>query len=289
MSFRFCQFLSFFLVPGICLAQDSPRKVRVFVSILPQVEFVERIGGDRVDVEPLVLPGQSPHTYNPTPKQIAGLSRADLYFRIGVPFEESLLPKIEGTIKHPQIVDTRRGIKLRRMDAGDHDHDHRAGGDDPHLWLNPLLVKKQCETIRDALIQIDPAGTAEYERNCAAFAEELDALHDRLQKALAPLKGREFFVFHPAYGYFADAFGLKQVAVEVEGKEPRAQQLSALIQKARQRGVKVIFVQPQFSPKSAEAVAAAINGVVVPLDPLARNYIRNLEDMAAKIEAALKK
>jgi zinc transport system substrate-binding protein len=267
--------------------------LRVAVSILPQAYFVERIGGPRVAVDVLVGPGQSPHAFEPTPRQMTGLARARIYFRIGIDFEQSLMPRLERMFPSLRIVDQRQGVPLRPVDvpcehgASDHDHEHASGAPDPHIWLSPTLAKTQAQTIADALIALDPAHADTYRANLAAFHADLDRVHAELTAALAPLKGRELFVFHPAFGYFADTYGLRQVPVEIGGKEPTPRQLAELIESARAAGARVIFVQPQFPRKSAEAVARAIGGAVVPLDDLARDYLKNLEDIAAKIKAGL--
>lgn len=283
-------------------------KHTVFASILPQGYFVERIGGERVDVEVLVPPGSSPATYEPTPRQMAALSDAQIFFRIGVPFENAFVPKIEEVTQGVRIVDTRKGIELREMKAhhhhdeeheGEHqqqelhevagqeeeheDEHHHEGGTDPHIWLNPKLVKVQARTIADALIEADPAGKATYESNFAVFSQELSELDAALSEALAPVKGKTFMVFHPAWGYFADAYGLEQEPIEMEGKDPSGQQLARMIDMAKEEGIRVIFVQPQFSTKSATHVAEAINGVVVPIDPLAPDYVANLQQVATLI------
>jgi len=263
-------------------------KPLVFVGVEPQAYFVERVAGGRVAVEVMVQPGDSPATYEPSPRQMALLSRAKLFFRIGVPFEEALLPKIRDTMKDLRIVDTRKGVPLRRMKAapghGGHDHD---GGFDPHIWTNPRLVKIQARTIADALAEIDPAGKDEFDENYRKFAADLDALDAKLTAALAPVRGKVFLVFHPAWGYFADAYGLGQEPVELEGKEPGGRQLARIISKAKAEGAKVVFVQPQFSRSNAKAIADAIGGVVVPIDPLARDYIANLESVAEKVREGL--
>lgn len=272
-------------------AQDF-KKIPIFVSILPQVFFVERIGGDRVQVDVLVQPGQSPHTYAPTPKQMGKLSEAKVYFRIGVTFENAFVPKLESTMPGLRIVDTRQGITLEKMAAHQEEAEepgHIHGEElDTHIWLDPLLVKKQAEIIRDTLAQIDPAGRPLYEKNHAAFAAELDALHARLSRAMAPLQGKSFFVYHPAFGYFAKRYGLQQIAVETGGKSPSARHLGKLIDLAKQQGVRVLFVQPQFSQKSALTVARAINGAVVPLDDLAKDYFNNMTAIAEEVEKAVK-
>lgn len=267
--------------------------VSAFVSILPQVCFVERVGGRHVRVSVLVGPGQSPFSYEPTARQMSELAKARVLFRIGVPFEEVLLPKISAAFGQLKICDTRTGITLRPIGGhesdheshAEHEHDHE--GDDPHIWLSPKLVKIQAQTICDTLCQLDPPHADDYRRNLAGFHADLDGLDARIGTALAPVKGKELFVFHPAYGYFADAYGLKQVAVEIAGKEPSAKELSALVKRARDSGARVIFVQPQFSTSSAAVVAREIGGAVVPLDPLAPDYLENLERMAVVVKEAL--
>ncbi|MFH1113632.1 MAG: zinc ABC transporter substrate-binding protein [Pseudomonadota bacterium] len=304
------------LLTGICCAKESTVPVNVFVSILPQKYFVERVGGDLVNVAVLVGPGQSPATYEPRPRQMAELSKAKIFFRIGVPFEQSLMPKIESAFKGLTVVDTRKGISLRNMaEKHDHahegedrpdgkglrgeehaenhkeEHHHEAGAPDPHIWLDPVLVKTQAKTVCDALSNVDPQHAGTYRKNLEKFQSDLDMANDKIAKVLAPLKGKIVFVFHPAYGYFTDRYGLKQVAVETGGKEPTAGQLAELIDKAKRSGVKVIFVQPQFDRRNAETIAKAISGVVVSLDPLSPDYLKNLNDMASRMESsqALKK
>lgn len=296
---------------GLCVSlpsnaeADAPAKVKVFVSILPATYFVERIGGSNVDVGVLVGPGQDPHTFEPTPKLITKLANAHILFKMGFPFEDTLVKKIGSAFKNVQVVDLQQGIKLRTMtgeeaefegaedshghrEHGEEDrHSHQAGNMDQHTWLNPELVKIQARTIADALIRIDPSHKDQYERNLKAFQTDLDGIHAQLTKALAPVKGKSFFVFHPAYGYFGDAYGLKQIPVQISGKEPTAKQLVRLIDLAKKGGVRVIFVQPQFTRKSAEALAKSIGGAVVPLDDLSPDYLKNLQDMAAKVDSAL--
>ncbi len=284
-----------------CFAGDGgDGRVRAVVSILPEAYFVERIGGDRVQVDVLVQPGQSPHTYEPTPAQIGALARAQVYFAVGgMPFETRLLEKITATNRQMRVVDTRQGVKLRYMTADEAgfeaaEHDAQtgrtgkgAGEPDPHFWLSPQSAKVLAANVCSGLKAVDAAGGEQYEANLKALQGDLDAVDARLTAALAPLRGRAFITYHPAFGYFADAYGLKQVPVEIEGKSPSAKDIAALIQKAKKENVKVVFVQPQFSPKSAEAIAAAIGGAVVPMDDLARDYIHNLESMAQKVETAL--
>jgi len=275
--------------------QVERAKIPVVVSIIPQACFLERIGGNHVDVEVLIGKGQSPHNYEPTPKQMAKLATAKAYFRIGVPAEKGIMRKIRQSHKNLLIVETQEGIVYRYLAGHDHgekqgEHHAAAGGKepDPHIWMNPKLVKIQARNIQTALDRLDPVHKREYAANLQAFQADLDRVDTRIARSLAPFRGSRMYVFHPAFGYFADAYGLTQVPIEIEGKEPSARQLAYLIDRAKKDRVKVMFVQPQFSKKGAAAVAKAIGGVVVPIDPLASDYLANLERIAAAVEQGLR-
>lgn len=290
------------LLLGGCSRQQAPSspdsssavsdgKVRAIVSILPQAYFVERVGGDRMSVQVLVGPGQSPATYEPTPRQMAAFGEADVYFRIGVPFENALAEKVAASVPDLSVVDTRQGITLRPMEH--HRHGVRGSGGaegalDPHVWLDPQLAKVQARTIRHELVRLDPQNRPAYDANLDAFEADLDRVDSEIRSVLGPLNGREILVFHPAFGYFADAYGLKQVAIEAEGKEPGPRELADIIRRAKSQRVKVIFVQQQFSNAQARAIAEEVGATVIPLDPLAEDYLGNLEDMAAKIAEGLR-
>lgn len=279
--------------------------INVQVSILPQKYFVERIGKDRVNVDVLVKPGKSPATYSPSPGQIKKLMLSKIYFRIGVPFENGILDKLKA-IHGLQIVDTRKGIALRQMEDdhdedhdahhdhdADHDHendheDHHHKGNDPHIWMSPMAVKIQAHTIFLALSDIDPEGRDEYKNNYEGFVKDLDNLDERLKTILKDLKGENLFVFHPAFGYFTDAYGMKQIAVETMGKAPKGKKLSKIIKLAKKEKTRVIFVQPQFDRNSARKIASAIKGAVISIDPLAYDYMASMETIARSIAGALK-
>jgi len=283
--------LAFLLLAGLGFGSsggpqaEGNSSLSLVVSIPPQAYFADRVGGQRVRTETLVVPGQDPHTYDPTPRQLAEVARARVYFRIGFPFENALIPRLQSTVPDLLIVDTRQGIALRPFEG------EEASGLqaelDPHIWMSPTLVMKQVESIRDTLIRLDPAGEGEYRANAERFISELRRVRARIAALLAPLRGRTFLVYHPAFGYFADEFGLRQAAVESADKEPTSRQLARLIDQARAQGIKVVFVQPQFSQAGARAVAEAIGGKVMPLDDLAYDYLSNLETMARTIQEAL--
>lgn len=270
--------------------------LRVFVSVLPMQTFVERVGGEHVRVTTMVKPGQSPATYEPTPRQIVELARAALYVRVGVPFEAAWIARIRAANPRMRILDARDGLDLRVMGLDEHDesegrvgaedHHHDPSEMDPHIWTSPPLVKRMARSIEAALVDLDPANAADYARNLVAFESEIDALDGHIRALLSDLPERRFMVFHPAWGYFADTYGLVQVAIEREGKEPGPRALASLIDQARREGVKVIFVQSQFPSKSAEQVARAIGGRVVAMDPLAADYTANLTRVAEAIAAA---
>ncbi|HSW46888.1 MAG TPA: zinc ABC transporter substrate-binding protein [Phycisphaerae bacterium] len=280
---------------------ESDGRLSVYVSIPPQKYFVERVGGRHVRVGVLLKPGQSMHTYEPTPRQMVDLSSAKVYFSIGAPFERQVADKIRQALRDLKLVDTNEGIALLtttqpceyeshapgREGEHEHEHEHAHSELDMHTWMSPRLVKTQALNICRALVQADPLHQADYEANLAAFHADLDAVDAEIAAALKPLKGRSFFVLHPAFGYFAEAYGLRQVAVESAGKQPSAKQIEELIEEARRSGVKLIFVQPQFSRRGAETVAQAIGGAVVPLDHLVEDYLGNLRHVAETIRAAL--
>lgn len=265
-----------------------------FVTIPPQAKFVERVAGQHVEVDVLVEPGHSPHTYEPTPSQMVRLAEADVYFLIGVPFEQILQNKIQSANPDMQMVDTGAGIELRRMKAHVHETEHAEhhsedeGQMDPHIWLDPANAKVMGRNICETLVEMDAEHEAEYRSNLESFLADLDELDRDIRGITEELQTREFMVFHPAFGYFADAYGLEQIPIEIEGKEPSARALQRLIETARDEGIKVIFVQKQFSARSAEVVAGEIGGEVVQVDPLARDYFTGMREMAQAFARAMR-
>lgn len=286
--------LTGFLLISLYGPQEAPaRPLKVFVSILPQKYFVEKIGGDLVEVAVMVEPGASPHIYEPKPKQMVALAKTHVYFAIGVPFETTWLKKIAGTNPNMLVVRTEANIKKIPMKGHDHEgrelvgHHHMVK--DPHVWLSPPLVKIQARNILQALLKVDPANRSSYEENYNSFFEELVMLDAEIRAAFKSKdKKVEFMVFHPAWGYFAQAYGLEQVPIEIEGKQPKPAELQYLIQYARERGIKVIFAQPQFSWQAAQAIANSIDGQIVFVDPLAADWCNNLRQVAARFKSALK-
>jgi zinc transport system substrate-binding protein len=276
--------------------------LKAVVSIVPQKYFVEKIGGKLVAVTVMVEPGASPETYEPRAKQMVELSEADLYFAVGVPFEGAWLKKIAATNPEMRVVHTDEDIEKIPMEVPFQEGQpiqtgrkaqSRLGSEresikDPHIWLSPPLVKIQAHIILEALQAADPIHRSEFERNYEKFSRELDEIDAELRADFAGKEGLAFLVFHPAWGYFARTYGLQQVPVEIEGKEPKPAQIRALIEFAQKNDIKIVFVQPQFSTKHAQLVADAIGGQLVFADPLAADWSRNLREVAGKFAAVLR-
>jgi zinc transport system substrate-binding protein len=277
--------------------------LQTFAGIPPIAYLVEQIGGDYVDVEVLVQPGKDPHIFEPTPPQVIALSRARLFFRVGMPFEDRLIQRVAGGPARFTVVNTAAGIAPRASSCACEDADARPGplsegdphpnplpegeGDyDPHVWLSPSLLKKMASNVAAALCQADPPHAKDYHANLDTLHKKLDELDQSIKQRLLPCHGQAFYVFHPAFGYFAGRYGLRQVSVEVEGKPPTPRQVFGLIAKARNDHVKVIFLQPQFNQQIAASVARAIGGTVKPMDDLAPDVMANLDHIADTIVAS---
>lgn len=246
-------------------------KINVMVSILPQIDFVKNIGGNKVNVQTMIPPGFSPTTYEPSPGQLKKLSSANLYIRIGyISFEKTQMEKLQGLNSKMKVIDSSKGIEIYK--------------NDPHIWMSPKLVKIQVKNICNALINIDSANKIFYKNNEKKYLKKLDDLDIELEKVFSKMRGKKILVFHPAFGYLAREYGFEQISVEIEGKEPSAKNLAEIIDKAKKENIKIVFVQKQFSQKSAESIAKQINGKVVPLDPLAENYIENLKIIADEMQ-----
>lgn len=273
---------------AMTLAHAATEPLTVGVSLLPQQTFVEKIGGRHVKVVVLVPPGKSPATHEPTPQQVAAVAAAQLYFRIGVPFETAWLPRLAQVAPQARAIDLREGLKLRPVDLPPGETAKPGGAPDPHVWLSPPLAIEMAGRIREALAAARPEAAAEFAENHARFVAELKALDAEIRARLAGKQGRTFMVFHPSWGYFADAYGLKQLPIEAGWKEPGPQTLQRLIEAARAQGIRVIFVQKQFSQREAETVAQAIGGEVVAVDPLAPDYLDNLRRVADVFARALR-
>lgn len=304
----------------------------VTTSILPTKYFVEQIAGDTLSVNAMVERGSDPHTYEPKPKQMKELEKSEIYFAIGIEFEDTWLKRFEKNYPNLKIVRTDEGIKKIYMDGHSHDHhdheehkhddhndkkadkhhehkheadhkhektshdkehkhsgcSHNHGSLDPHVWLDPMLVKKQAKIIAQNLIEKFPENKALYEENLGKFLTKLDDLHKFIEGKLANFKDAKFIVYHPSWGYFAKRYDLEQIAIEVEGKEPKPQELAELIEEAKEHKIKVIFVAPQFSKKSANIIAKQTGASVVEIDQLPLDWDAEMRKTAEIFANSLK-
>jgi zinc transport system substrate-binding protein len=315
--FLYCLFL---LLVQCRPEKTNESAISVFASIPPQKYFIDKIGGSHVEVSIMVEPGASPHSYEPRPSQMTALSKARAYFAIGLEFENAWLSKFERLSPGIRIVHVDSGVE-KMQSSFDPDEknkklhsDHRHGGLDPHIWLSPELVKKQTEIIYEALRTIDPSNDSVYSLNFRTFLTRIERLQDTVRTLLAsaapssspnpasirtkpsrsefidtvrsdPSDGvyKAFMVFHPSWRYFAREFNLRQIAVEIDGKEPGPRQLETIFDRAKTYGIRTIFVQPQFSQQSAQVIARQIHARIAIADDLAYDWETNLITMAKAI------
>lgn len=265
--------------------------INAVVSILPEETFVKAIGGDKVNVALMVQPGNSPHNYEPKPSQMIEIAKADLYFAIDVEFENVWLPKFKNLNPAMQIIDLADNVTKMQMeemhredDHDEHHSDHKHEGEDPHIWTAPANVKIIAHNIYNALKQEDPENQNYYKKNLDIFLASIDETDREIREILSSLKdGERFMVFHPSWGYFAQAYHLTQIAVEVEGKEPKPKELIHLLEEAKEEKVKAIFTQPEFSDTVAKIIAKELQIPVVKVSPLAPNWSENLINIAKTI------
>ena len=266
------------LACGLSAAARAEAPLRVAVSIPPQKWLVARVAGPAAQVSILVEPGRSPENFAPTPRQVADLQGADAYFSAGVAFELGLLPRLKAMPGNLRLAGRRPVSERHGTDGGD---------EDPHAWLDPREAAAFADTVCRVLSELRPAEAAAFAGGRDALKAELAALDAELAAQLAGCRGREFYVFHPAYGHFAARYGLRQVAVEEHGHEPGARHLAETIERAKAAGARTILVQPQFPQRSADAVAKAIGGRVLVADPLEPDYPAGLRRLAGVLRQAL--
>ena len=258
-------------------AQDKPT---VIVSVAPHQFFVNKIAGDTVNIYLMVPAGASSHTYEPTPKQMMIAGKASLWFVLGESFEKRAAQALRSHNPNFQTIDMRKGLNLITTD---HTHGHKGccpAGADLHIWLSPKMAQIQAQTIAQALSESFPANKDLYQKNLAAFQGELIALDSTIQTTLQPLENRNVLVSHPAYAYFAREYNLKQYSIEVEGKDPTPQQMTKLLNLARQLKVHAIYIQPQYNNKAAHLVSEELGTQLVTLDPYSQDYIKSMLTIA---------
>ena len=265
-------------------ASEDARSHHILVSVSPHKFFVEAIAGDTVTIGVVVPAGSSSHTFEPTPKQMLAASKADLWFQIGEFFEGRATRALKSHNKRMLFIDLRQGLDL--ISAGNGDDDgcshcaHHGSGMDLHIWMSPRLAKTQAQTIAQALIAMYPEHQERYTASLNKFIEELDALDQDITQMLQGLKQRIVMVSHPAYAYFCRDYNLKQLSIEFEGKDPTAQQLTKILQQARDAHISVIFIQLQYNSKGARLMAKELGAQIVILDPYSEDYLATMRNIA---------
>lgn len=286
----------------LAMAPAAASEISVVTSVPPHAWLAGEIGGDRVTSSPLVTSGQDPHGFQVSPAEAMRAARAQIYLATGMGFEQRLIAGLKANNPDVTVLDLLEIAGHGHHHDHDHDHHHEADGehghehdhehdhccDDPHVWLDPLSLEKQARAIADALIALDPDGASVYAVNLEAFVERLTKANEDMRGRLKPYEGRSFIVFHPAFLHYAEAFGLREVPIEQAGREPTARQLLELVREARAENAAVVFVQPQFSQRSAVQLAGQIGARVEEMDPLEPDILLNFRSITDKLEAAFR-
>jgi zinc transport system substrate-binding protein len=270
---------SLFLALILFASTSIYAKDLAFVSILPQKFIVESIAGNLLDVKVLIQPGQSPEIFDPKPKQMAELSRARLYFTIGLNFEKVILDRIIANNMQLKLIETQKGLKKSLY------------GGDPHIWLDPILVKQQVKTIYHALVEQFPKHQKELQQNYQLFIAKLNKLDSFLIQKLtengSQLKNHSFVIFHPALARFSKRYHLNQIAIEQPGNKNSAKQLSDLMTELKPYSINYIIVEKQFSKKEAQTIAKVFNAQLLEVDPLAESWFNNMYAIAKQVSLSL--
>jgi len=295
-----CLLIVVILFTGCGEKEIKDKDIKIAVSIVPQETFVKAVAGDLVSVTVLIPPGNSPANYQPSPKQMIDFNEADIYFSIGVPTEKAnIIPQIEenNRIKH---IDLAKKVSEEYDDRffGDNheednheednnenieeEHNHK-NARDPHIWLSPKRVKVMIKEIEKSLIEIDPNNKEIYEKNAKEYIAKLDNLDLEIKNIFLEQEKTKFITYHPSFGYFADDYGLEMIAVEINGKEVTPKILKEVIDLALKEDIKCILYQKEFDQNQARIVAEEIDGKVIEMEPLSKEYISNLKKMAKAI------
>lgn len=268
-----------FLVFACTVFLFAEPKLSVAVTLAPYAKIVQEIAGEKVSVVTLVPPNANPHTFEPKPNSLRAFSKATLYLSDGSGLDKAWRPRFQGVNPNIRIVDVSQGVSWMKEEAHEHGHEHEQDEElDPHIWNSPRMAIVIAANVCSALVEVDAPNAGLYRTNLEKFSKllsDLDVKFTEVTKAL-PEDRRTFIVFHPSYGYLARDYGLNQVAVEMHGKEPKPRDLQKLVHEAKEHQVKTVFVQPQFSRRSAESLSREIQAKIVSIDPLAFDFEKEL-------------
>lgn len=269
--------------------EKSGNKQTVSVSILPQKYLVEKIAGDYLQVNVMIPPGMSPETCDLSTEQLKKLYDSDICFTIGhLPFELTHLAPVVKQRKDIRIINHSEGIKLLSVRCGHQHHNgHEHSGVDPHIWSSPRYVAQMAQQIFKALSEQYPTQKEKFEEGYKTLSKEIETVKEKADSALNEKRGSMFLIYHPALTYLADDYGLQQVAIENEGKEPNPAHLKHIIDLAKEKNIRIIFIQSQFDKNNALSVAKEIGGEVIPIDPLAENWTEEINKLIKVLQEKL--
>lgn len=253
----------------------------VSVSILPQRYFVERIAGDRVKVNVMVPPGANPASMDLSTGQLQALYNSSLYFAVGyLPFETSSLYPLLDKENSPRLIRLSEGMQLEKNTChhGGSGHSHEESAHfDPHVWMSPAYTRQMVQKIHEVLSERFPEDAPYFTDNYQQFIREIDSLDQAAREITGKKRHKTFLIYHPALTYFARDYGMRQISIEDEGKEPNPAHVKALIDTCRREGIRLVFIQNQFDQANATTIAQEIGGEIVPIDPLAENWIEEMK------------
>jgi len=268
----------------------SNDKIKVLVSIAPQKYFVEKIGGNKVDVDVLIPAGSNPHLYDPTPGQLIDVAHADIYFYNGhLDFEKSWINSLIESNPHLAHVKLSNNIEMIADNECSEHHEDHEHGIDPHTWLSPANAKIIANNIYNHLSSRYPEQRPYFEANYNKLIAEINKLEKEIETKLNTLSNRNFMIFHPTLSYYAKQFDLVQIAIELDGKEPTPKQLKESIDLANESGIKTIFIQKEFDANNATVIASELDGKLVQIDPLSEDWYNNLMLITNEITSSSKK
>jgi zinc transport system substrate-binding protein len=254
----------------------------VLVSTAPYVEILKELSGDAIQTELLVPAGFSSHTYEPTARQILKASQAKVWFTIGELFEKKAADAIKSHNPSFRTVDLRQGLPLLYDECGHHHH-HDMQHADPHIWMSPKMMQEQAKVMAKTLQEVFPELKENIEGRLPLLIHKLENLDHFIKQELSKKPNPFLVVSHPAYGYFCRDYHLKQLAIEHEGKDPTAKQLTTLIAFIKEQHIHTIFTQKQYSTKAAEFIAKEVGAGLILLDPYAQDYFANMRTIAERI------
>lgn len=268
----FTIFLSLFLLS--CSSQKSDNNPTIYVTITPLKALVEEITCGDFAVEVVVPEGASPESFEPTARHISAMSEAEFVFEVGlINFEQSL-------VKHlgDNLINLSEGIEPMAgccSHAHHHGH-HHSHGIDPHIWTAPHTLRTMVENARQAIMEHYP-DSVKYKSSAETLIERIEALDRRCAEKIKASDAHTMMIYHPAYTYFARDYGIEQIAIEQEGKEPTPRQLTALVERAESEGINAIFIQPQYSADKVRAIAESCNAEIIFTDPLSKDILSEIE------------